>query len=59
MKNNEIFEKLAEEKNLSRIITVENREYSIEWILFHLIEHESMHIGQINFLLRLYNLSQS
>ena len=52
------FEKLSEEKNLSRIVTIKNNEYSIEWILFHLIEHESIHIGQINFLIRLFNLSK-
>lgn len=30
--------------------------YSLEWILFHILEHEAIHIGQIQILLRLQKL---
>ncbi len=34
-----------------------DEKYTIEWILFHIIEHEVLHIGQINLLSRLGQLS--
>ncbi len=34
-------------------IEVDDAVVSIEWILFHLIEHEAIHIGQVSMLLRL------
>ncbi|MFW9991446.1 MAG: DinB family protein [Candidatus Odinarchaeota archaeon] len=30
--------------------------YSIEWILYHIIEHEALHLGQVSMLKRLYRL---
>ena len=50
----EVFQRLAklEDEDLDRIVESEGKKYSIEWILFHLIEHESMHIGQILLLKR-------
>lgn len=49
-----ITERLQVEKNLARIVQSDDQQYSIEWILFHLVEHEALHIGQINLLNRLY-----
>lgn len=34
--------------------TESGRIYSIEWIFFHLINHEALHLGQISVLKRLY-----
>ncbi|MFW9777597.1 MAG: DinB family protein [Candidatus Heimdallarchaeota archaeon] len=49
---------IPKETNLDRLVLSDDSAYfSIEWILFHLIEHEAMHIGQILFLKRLYALS--
>ncbi|NHI90111.1 MAG: DinB family protein [Candidatus Thorarchaeota archaeon] len=47
------FLKTFEDKDLDSIIEVDGEKVSVEWILFHLIEHEAMHIGQVSFLLRL------
>jgi uncharacterized damage-inducible protein DinB len=44
--------KKLEDNELERFITIGKRELTIEWILYHLIYHESIHIGQINFLKR-------
>ncbi|MFW9903423.1 MAG: DinB family protein [Candidatus Thorarchaeota archaeon] len=54
-----IIERLQDEKNLSRIIQADGQKYSIEWILFHLVEHEALHIGQINLLNRLYKIERN
>jgi uncharacterized damage-inducible protein DinB len=48
------FLKTLSDKDLDSIVDVDSEKVSIEWILFHLIEHEAMHIGQISFLLRLW-----
>lgn len=32
----------------------DKKKYTIEWILFHLVEHEALHVGQISMLSRLY-----
>jgi uncharacterized damage-inducible protein DinB len=49
------------DKDLERIITVdrggETSEYSLRWILHHLIDHEAQHKGQILMLKRLKALS--
>ena len=34
-----------------------NKMVSLEFILYHLVNHESIHIGQINLLKRLYKKS--
>ncbi|MFW9805895.1 MAG: DinB family protein [Candidatus Thorarchaeota archaeon] len=47
------FLKTLSDKDLDSIIEVDSEKVSIEWILFHLIEHEAMHIGQISVLNRL------
>ena len=39
---------------LQSIIESGTNKYTIFWILHHLNQHESLHIGQINFLKRLY-----
>jgi uncharacterized damage-inducible protein DinB len=41
------------DSDLDTIISSEDRLVTIEWILFHLIEHEAMHLGQISVLKRL------
>ncbi len=52
---NAVFRKLKSlpENELERIIEVDDDFVSVEWILFHLIEHEAIHIGQVSMLLRL------
>lgn len=37
-----------------RIVRQEENKYTIEWILYHLIHHESMHEGQISMINRLF-----
>lgn len=44
------------DEDLDVIITSEGKKYSIEWILFHIIEHESLHNGQISLLKRLFKI---
>ncbi len=50
----EVFVRLRnlDDSNLHTLVEVGNAEVSIEWILFHLLEHEAMHIGQISILKR-------
>lgn len=43
------------DEELIRLVGSDSKRYSIEWILFHIIEHEAMHIGQIQLLRRLYS----
>ncbi|NPD89060.1 MAG: DinB family protein [Asgard group archaeon] len=53
----EVYQRLKKfkDEDLDRIVESEGEKYSIEWILFHLIEHEAMHIGQIQLLKRLFS----
>ena len=53
----EVYQRLKKFKDddLDKIVESEGKKYSIEWILFHLIEHEAMHIGQILLLKRVYS----
>jgi uncharacterized damage-inducible protein DinB len=55
---NEVYEKLKKFKDddLDRIVEIEGKKFSIEWILYHVIEHEAAHIGQISLLKRLYKI---
>jgi uncharacterized damage-inducible protein DinB len=48
------FLKTMSDKDLDSIVVVDSEKVSVEWIFFHLIEHEAMHIGQISFLTRLH-----
>lgn len=50
-----VFKKLKSlsDDQLRSLIEVDDVVVSIEWILFHLIEHEAIHIGQVSILLRL------
>ena len=41
------------DSELDHLINIGEAAVSIEWILFHIIEHEIMHIGQISLLKRL------
>ncbi|MFW9929452.1 MAG: DinB family protein [Candidatus Thorarchaeota archaeon] len=45
-----------QDSELDKLIVSGSDKYSIEWILYHLIQHESHHIGQINFLKRSFSL---
>ena len=47
---------LARRVGMTRASEIE-AQYTIEWILFHIIEHETLHIGQINLLRRLAKCS--
>jgi len=42
-----------DDSKLHKLVDVGSAEVSIEWILFHLLEHEALHIGQISLLSRL------
>ena len=55
---NEVYEKLKEfsDDDLGRIVKIGGNRFSIEWILYHVIEHEAMHLGQISLLKRLYKM---
>ncbi|MHA2065831.1 MAG: DinB family protein [Candidatus Thorarchaeota archaeon] len=48
-----------DDSNLHTLVEVGNAEVSIEWVLFHLLEHEAMHIGQISILSRLAKTSEN
>ncbi len=54
----EVYKRLRKlnDQDLDKIVGSDQEKYSIEWILFHLVEHEAMHIGQINLLSRLSKL---
>ena len=56
----EVFTRLRnlDDSNLHKLVGVGGAEVSIEWILFHLLEHEAMHIGQISILKRLAKTSE-
>jgi uncharacterized damage-inducible protein DinB len=53
----DVYQRLArfEDEDLDRLVESDSETYSIEWILFHILEHEAMHIGQIQLLRRLYS----
>jgi uncharacterized damage-inducible protein DinB len=49
-----------EDKDLDRIFPEgkeEGRRFTLRWIIYHIIEHEAMHIGQISLLKRLYKIN--
>lgn len=45
------------DSDVDRMVGTEEK-YSIEWILFHIIEHEITHLGQIILLSRLFRLTK-
>ena len=47
------------DEDLKKVIHSGKNNYTIYWILYHLNQHESVHIGQINFLKRLYQILNS
>lgn len=55
----EVYEwlKTIDDDYLERTLQLGNTEVNVEWIIFHLIEHEAMHIGQISILLRLFKMT--
>lgn len=54
----EVYNRLMDfkDEDLDVVIISEGKKYTIEWILFHIIEHESLHIGQISLLKRLFKI---
>jgi uncharacterized damage-inducible protein DinB len=44
------------DKDLEKKVIIEKRTFTIKWILYHLIEHEIWHLGQIKLLIRLQKL---
>ena len=56
----EVFLRLTRMKDdeLDSLIGEEEGKCSIEWILYHIIEHEIQHYGQIKLLKRLFELKQ-
>ena len=57
---NRVFSTLKTWKNedLDREVTSGKNTFTIYWILYHVNYHESIHIGQINFLKRLYKIQK-
>ena len=53
---NDVRERLRDidDSSLYHLIDIGQAKVTVEWILFHLIEHEVMHLGQISILNRLY-----
>lgn len=53
----DVIERLMEmnKEDRFRIVGQEEDKYTIEWILYHLNHHETLHEGQISLLNRLYN----
>ncbi|MFW9922701.1 MAG: DinB family protein [Candidatus Thorarchaeota archaeon] len=51
-----VFERLKKfsDNDLEKLYGTETEKFSLEWVLFHLIEHETIHIGQIQILIRLF-----
>ena len=54
----EVLDKMCElsDEDLDRIVKPDDNKFTIEWILYHVIEHEALHIGQISLLKRLYKI---
>ncbi len=54
----EVYDKMKEltDEDLDTIVKPEDYEFTIEWILYHVIEHEAMHLGQISLLKRLHKI---
>ncbi|MFX1566066.1 MAG: DinB family protein [Promethearchaeota archaeon] len=52
----EVYQRLKQfqDDDLDKLVTSEGKKHSIEWILFHLVEHEAIHVGQVSVLSRLY-----
>jgi uncharacterized damage-inducible protein DinB len=52
----EVYQRLNRMQNddLDKLVTSEGKKFSIEWILYHLIEHEAIHVGQISVLSRMF-----
>ena len=46
--------KRLQDDDVDRLVTSEGKKYSIEWILWHLVEHEAVHVGQISVLSRMF-----
>ena len=53
-----VYKRLCQLKDeeLETIVGTEEEKYTIEWIMFHIAEHEMMHIGQILLLRRMFRL---
>ena len=54
----QVYKRLCQLKDeeLETIVGTEEEKYTIEWILYHIAEHEMMHIGQILLLRRMFRL---
>ncbi|HUT81637.1 MAG TPA: DinB family protein [Candidatus Bathyarchaeia archaeon] len=46
------------DNELEKIIESDDEKYTIEWILYHILEHEIIHLGQIQLIYRLYKLEK-
>ncbi len=57
----QVYHRLLELKDeeLEKTVGSDTEKYTIEWILFHIIEHEVLHIGQILLLKRLFDRKNS
>jgi uncharacterized damage-inducible protein DinB len=56
----EVYQRLRHlaDHDLEKSVGTGDDKFSIEWIFFHILEHEAMHIGQINLLARLSKLAE-
>ena len=57
----EVLERLLQFSNsdIEKLVESDSIKYSIESNLYHLVEHEAIHIGQINLLNRMYKLENN
>ncbi len=46
------------DEELKEVVTYTSDTFTIEWILFHLINHEAMHLGQISLLNKVHKLKK-
>ena len=55
----EVLERISDltDSHLGHLVELDHAAVSIEWILYHIIEHEAIHIGQISMLKRLYQMN--
>ncbi|MHA2498815.1 MAG: DinB family protein [Candidatus Hodarchaeales archaeon] len=56
----EVYQRLRRlaDHDLEKSVGTGDDKFSIEWIFFHILEHEAMHIGQISLLARLSKLAE-
>ena len=54
----QVYERMQQltDEDLEKEVEENGNKFTIDWIFFHLVEHEAMHVGQISLLKRLYKI---